>query len=524
MKTRYQNPIIPGFRSDPSICRAGEDFFLVNTSFEFFPGLPLFHSRDLAHWRQIGHVLDRKSQLDMTNVWVPSGGIYGSTIRHHQGRFYVVTSVLTTGPARHCIVTTEDPFAGWSEPIWIDLANDPKRMLEHAIDPSLFIDDDGRFYVTLSFHDGPDVYLIQSEIDPRSGALLSPPRELWRGTGMLGTEGPRTYKIGGRYYLMAAEGGTEYGHTEVLARGDSPWGPWESCPHNPILTNRSTGLSIQGVGHADLVDGPDGSWWIVFHGFRPLGYHGAHNLGRETCLASVHWDADGWPQLANGGRITPVMEAEFFRPLVAWTAEPVRDDFNTLTLRDCWNFIRNPIEGTWSLSERPGWLTLHGNANDLDSYHSPVWVGRRQCAHVCTAETLLEFSPTQDGEQAGLTIFQNYTHHSEICLCRKDGRNQVIVRRRIGSLHKIEHAVDWSEACVRLRIAADEQQYRFACATAQGEWIELGQGEIRYLSTEVGGRFTGVFFALYATGAGHQATAPAHFDWVDYREATKNLP
>lgn len=523
MHAKYHNPIIPGFRSDPSICRAGGDFFLVNTSFEYFPGLPIFHSRDLVNWRQIGHVLDRPSQLDMTDVWVPSGGIYGSTIRHHQGRFYVVTSVLTTGPTRHCIVSTGDPFAGWSEPVWIDPANDPGRFLDHSIDPSLFIDDDGRFYLSISVHDGPDVYLIQSEIDPGTGTLATPPRELWRGTGMLGTEGPHTYKINGRYYLMAAEGGTEYGHTEVLARGDSPWGPWEPCPHNPILTNRSTGLPIQGVGHADLVDAPDGSWWIVFHGFRPLGYHGAHNLGRETCLAAVHWNADAWPEVANGGRIQPEMEAGFFCPPVPWPAEPVRDDFDGPKLRDCWNFIRNPIPGTWSLAERPGWLTLRGNANNLDSYHSPVWVGRRQCAHVCAAETLLEFSPAQDGDEAGLTIYQNYTHHYEIALRREDGRNRVIVRRRIGSLQKVEHAVDWPDLRVRLRIAADTQYYRFAYATPAGDWTEAGQGEIRYLSTEVGGRFTGVYFALYATGSGRGAAVPAHFDHVDYRE-TKTLP
>ena len=521
MKSQYTNPVIPGFRSDPSICRAGDDFFLVNTSFEFFPGLPIFHSRDLVNWRQIGHVLDRPSQLDMADVRIPSGGIYGSTIRHHQGRFYVVTSVLTTGPARHCLVSTEDPFGDWSEPVWIDASGDPGRLLEQAIDPSLFIDDEGRFYLTISLHAKPVVYLIQSEIDPRTGALLAPPRELWRGTGMLGTEGPHTYKIHGWYYLMAAEGGTEYGHTEVLARGDSPWGPWEPCPHNPILTNRSTGLPIQGVGHADLVDAPDGSWWIVFHGFRPLGYHGAHTLGRETCLASVHWNKDGWPEVANGGRIKPVMEAEFFTTPTPWPPEPVRDEFDTLKLRDCWNFIRNPIEGTWSLTERPGWLTLRGNANDLDSCHSPVWVGRRQCAHVSMIETLLEFSPRLDGEEAGLSVYQNYTHHYEIALRRTDGRNQVIVRRRIGSLQKIEHTLDWKEERVRLRIAADKKNYAFACAPAQGDWSDLGQGECRYLSTEVGGLFTGVYFALYATGPGSGSTTPAHFDYVDYLEPEK---
>ena len=518
MKIQYNNPIIPGFRSDPSICRAGEDFFLVNTSFEYFPGLPIFHSRDLVNWRQIGHVLDRPSQLDMKDVWVPSGGIYGSTIRHHQGRFYVVTTVLTTGPARHCLLTTQDPFSGWSEPIWLDTANDPEHCLHHSIDPSLFIDDDGRFYLTVSLHGGANVYLIQSEIDPRNGSLLTQPRELWRGTGMLGTEGPHTYKINGKYYLMAAEGGTDYGHTEVLARGASPWGPWEACPRNPILTNRSTGLPIQGVGHADLVDAPDGSWWMVMHGFRPQGYHGAHNLGRETCLASVSWNSDGWPEVANGGRIEPVMEADFFCVPKPWPAEPVRDDFDTLQLGDCWNFIRNPIEGTWSLSERPGWLTLHGNANDLDSYHSPVWVGRRQCAHDSHFETMLEFSPQQDGEEAGITIYQNYKHHYEIALRRQNGQNQVILRRRIGSLQKVEHSVACLDSLIRLRISVDPQNYHFAYASAVGEWAQIGQGEIRYLSTEVGGRFTGVYFALYATGSGQEAISPAHFDHVEYAD------
>lgn len=274
----FSNPIIPGFYPDPSMCRVGNDYYLVTSTFEYFPGVPLFHSRDLIHWRQIGHCLTRSSQLPLEKAG-SSGGIYAPTLRYHNGKFYMVTTNVAVG---NFFVYADDPAGEWSEPVW----------LEHkGIDPSLFFDDDGKVYFTWT----TDNQIWQCEIDINTGATLTKPRPIWSGTGGRYPEAPHLYKINGTYYLLIAEGGTEYGHMVTLARADSPWGSFESCPHNPILTHRHRGANpIQGTGHADLVEAHDGSWWMVFLAFRTLAhYQNFHHLGRETFLAPVKWDEAG---------------------------------------------------------------------------------------------------------------------------------------------------------------------------------------------------------------------------------------
>ncbi len=251
----YQNPVIPGFYPDPSVCRVGEDYYLVTSTFQYFPGVPVFHSRDLVHWRQIGHCLTRASQLPLENA-SSYGGIYAPTIRYHDGVFYMITTNVNAG--KHFIVSTSDPAGEWSEPVWIDQA---------GIDPSLLFDGD-RVYFSWTMRGA----IYQAELDIGTGKLLTEPRLIWRGTGGRYPEAPHLYKIDGTYYLMVAEGGTENGHMETLARSSSPWGPFEPCPHNPILTHRNRGAhSIQGTGHADVVQAHDGSWWAVFLAFRQVG-------------------------------------------------------------------------------------------------------------------------------------------------------------------------------------------------------------------------------------------------------------
>ena len=220
---KFTNPVIPGFHPDPSVCRVGEDFFLVTSSFEYFPGVPLFHSRDLVHWRQIGHCLNRAAQLQLDEAWC-SGGIFAPTLRHHRGRFYMIT---TNFCARcHTLVQAADPAGDWSDPVLLQIG---------GIDPSLFFDDDGRCYVSATGQDG----ILQAELDPATGNLLGEPRSIWAGTGGCYPEAPHTYKINGLYYLMISEGGTEYGHMETIARSASVWGPYAPCPHNPIQIGRA---------------------------------------------------------------------------------------------------------------------------------------------------------------------------------------------------------------------------------------------------------------------------------------------
>ena len=493
---KYNNPIIPGFYPDPSICRVGEDYYLVTSSFEYFPGVPVFHSRDLVNWRQIGHCLTRESQLDLHKAR-SSGGIYAPTIRHHNGKFYMVTTNVSRWT--NFIVSTEDPGGEWSDPVTFD---------GHGIDPSLLFDDDGKVYLTSCSN-------VQNELDVETGELLTEPRSVWEGSGGRYPEGPHLYKIDGTYYLMIAEGGTEYTHMETIARSSSPWGPFTPCPHNPILTHRSLLNPIQATGHADMIQAHDGSWWMVFLAFRMVGEKQYHHLGRETFLAPVSWTEDGWPVVNGTGSVALEMAADCLPPH-PWDPEPRRDDFDSQELRLCWNFLRNPYEADWSLTDRPGWLRLNGSAVTLDDKDSPAFVGRRQQHFTCRATALLEFDSKQDGDEAGLTAIMNNSHHYEIAVTRLSGKRRIILRRRIGTLAAVVADQPLPDGPVTLHISADPDEYTFRCAAGDAEMTDLGKGETRYLSSEVAGGFTGVYLGMYAVGSGGSAGGPADFDWFEY--------
>ncbi|WP_342746144.1 glycoside hydrolase family 43 protein [Paenibacillus donghaensis] len=267
----YSNPILPGFYPDPSITRAGDDFYLVCSSFEYFPGVPIFHSRDLIHWTQIGHVLDRMSQLDIRGC-KSSGGIFAPTIRYYDGMFYMITTDV--GGRGNFYVTAADPAGPWSDPISIPYG---------GIDPSLMFDDDGRVYVTTQQGADYDSHAIQYEIDVATGEALTEPVVIWTGDGGPWTEGPHLYKINGIYYIMTASGGTAKEHREIIGRSSSPYGPFERLPH-PILTHKDTESPIQYLGHADLIEDNNGDWWAVFLGVRLVDSKYTV-LGRETFLA-----------------------------------------------------------------------------------------------------------------------------------------------------------------------------------------------------------------------------------------------
>ncbi len=495
----YTNPILPGFHPDPSICRVGDDYYLGTSSFEYFPGVPIFHSKDLVHWRQIGHCLTRPSQLPLHKAR-SSAGIYAPTLRYHDGTFYMVTTNVSSGG--HFYVYTDNPAGDWSEPVWID----PGDMLRGSIDPSLYFEGD-RVYFSCT---GPEQRVFQFEIDLKAGRPLSEPQQLILGHTGKYPEGPHLYRIGECYYLMYAEGGTEYGHMESIVRGPTPFGPFEICPHNPILTHRSLDRPIQAVGHADLLQAHDGSWWTVFLGVRPNGYPPCYHLGRETFLAPVRWTEDGWPIIGRNGTVDLDMETNLL-PIHTWNPVLSIDNFDDPALGLQWNFLRNPAPESWSLAERPGCLVLHSSEITLDDVDSPAFVGRRQECFACHAAALVDFVPQQDGAEAGLTVFMNERHHYEIAVTRIDGRRQVIVRRRIGSLSAVVASTRVDDAPLILSIDADRDTYRFAFATGDGASNVLASGETHYLSTEVAGGFTGVYLAMYAVGG------TAAFDWFEYR-------
>lgn len=306
----FRNPIIPGFYADPSICRVRDDYYLVMSSFAIFPGLPLFHSRDLVHWRQIGHALDRSTQIDLASLGV-SRGIWAPTIRYHAGVFYIVTTrvandadfTINWAKNGNFLLSATDPAGPWSEPVWLHGAT--------GIDPSLFFDGNERVYVTANrsrpdSNGFPEREIWLQELDISNMQLIGERTMLWDGgSDAQYVEAPHLYKREGWYYLLIAEGGTFNNHGVAVARSREVRGPYEACPRNPIVTHRDTPEHILAcVGHADLIETQRGEWWAVLLGTRPL--DGFSLLGRETLLAPVEW-ADGWPLIgANDGTIADV--------------------------------------------------------------------------------------------------------------------------------------------------------------------------------------------------------------------------
>ena len=507
--TSYRNPVLPGVYPDPSVVRVGEWFYLVNSSFEMFPGVPLHRSRDLVHWEPLGYVLTRDSQLPLGTAG-PSGGIFAPTIRSHAGTYYMITTNVSHGGT--FFVTAKDPAGPWSEPIWITGPG--------GIDPSLFFDDDGKVYLTSTGRE-PGIY--QAQIDVVSGKQLTPPRVVWKGTGGRYPEGPHLYKIAGRYYLMISEGGTEYGHMVTMARASSPWGPFEPCPRNPILTHRDTPLSqpIQATGHADLVEDAEGNWWVVFLGIRPQGGYYWHHLGRETFLAPVRWDAQGWPVINEGKPIALDMHVHGL-PARPTPVAPVRDDFDA-PLGTAWNFLRNPARASYSTAERRGWLTLHGTAVPLDQADgvSPTFVARRQDDLRARIAARIDFTPAGEGEEAGLVLYREPRHRFELGVRRKGGGREVFVRQTVGAFISTVTATAPApeSAPLILQIEAEPTRYTFAWGSSADHLQTIGTAETRLLSTEVTGGFIGTYAGMYALApSGGRSPPPAAFDWFDYEK------
>ena len=480
----FDNPVIGGFHPDPSICRVGADFYLVCSSFEYFPGVPIFHSRDLVHWAQIGNVLDRPDQLPLPRDAVASGGIYAPTLRFHDGRFWLITTNVSAGG--NFIVTAEDPAGPWSDPVWIDLP---------GIDPDLAWDEDGNCFCTFS---GVQMALI----DPVAGRVLEGPWPTWSGTGLQYPEAPHLYRIGDWWYLLLAEGGTERGHGVSIARARSPRGPFEPAPANPILSHRSTDLPIQSTGHADLVEAPDGTWWMVLLGTRPRGRTpGFHPLGRETFLTPVRW-ADGWPV---AGPIQPREQA----PVLWYPAAPqaARDDFDDGVLAPRWISPFGRPDESWSLTERPGWLVLRVAGPTLDEA-GHTFIGRRQEHHDCRVRALLD----PGAARAGLSARLDEAHHYDLEVA--GGTARVIVR--IGPVRQCvaERPVPAGPVVLGIDIRTGAEGNGPDTLTFSADGSPLSELDGRYLSTEVVTGFTGRVLGMYAT------RGSAAFDWFEYRPVT----
>jgi alpha-N-arabinofuranosidase len=508
----FLNPILPGFYPDPSICGVGDDYYLVLSSFEYFPGVPIFHSKDLVNWRQLGHVLTRESQLPLEKMRA-SGGIYAPTIRYHDGTFYVVTTNVDGGG--NFYVTAKDPEGPWSEPVWLD---------EEGMDPSLFFDDDGTVYYTRHEGEG-DGHIAQRVLDLEKGELRGPLRKIWGGTGGIWAEGPHLYKINSRYYLMISEGGTSYDHMVTIARSGSPWGPFEANPRNPIFTHRHLPEHpVQALGHADLVETPDG-WWLVALGIRPQPPGKRfHHMGRETFLAPVAFNSAGWPVVNHDGTVQLEMTAPNL-PEHPWPKASARESFDDKVMPHHFNYLRNPRESDYDLEARPGYLRLWGTAVTMRDQDSPTFVGRRQTHFSSVAKTQLEFEPAGENEEAGVVVRANDKHHFQAGITVRGGKRQALFRKVVkGKVAKAVAYTDVPPGPLVLSIEASPLKYEFFIQYPGGEdpAVKLGEGNTKDLSVEAigfedGMCFTGAYFGMYATGNGERSKIPADFDWFAYR-------
>ncbi|MGN7761372.1 glycoside hydrolase family 43 protein [Paenibacillus sp. 22594] len=509
----YNNPIMPGFYPDPSVCRVGEDYYLVTSTFAYFPGVPIFHSRDLVHWKQIGNVLNRPSQLNLQGAR-HSGGIFAPTLRYHEGMFYMITTNVTYGG--NFVVTATDPAGPWSEPYFIQGAV--------GIDPTIFFDDDGRTYYlgtrpnsTGVRYDGNWEVWIQ-ELNLETMELAGESYVLWRGamTDVIWPEGPHLYKKDDFYYLMIAEGGTGPNHAVTVARSQKLTEGYTGNPNNPIITHRHLGkhYPVINVGHADLVQAEDGQWYMVMLASRPYG--GSYsNLGRETFLASVIWE-DGWP-VVNEGR--GILQEQGVIGLTPVPVEPQLrcDHFDSDNLALQWMFLRNPQADLYSLTERKGYLRLKLKPQTFKDQDNLSFVCLRQQHFDYTAAAVMEFEARSIHESAGLAVIQNDLYHIRFERVLHDDRQALRVVTCINGLETNVAQAEVDAQRLYLKMAARGQELSFYYST-DGEQYHLVTEHVdtRSLSTEVAGGFVGCCIGMYCTSNGTASDNAADFDCFEY--------
>lgn len=508
MKTIATNPIMPGFYPDPSICAVGEDFYLCNSTFAYFPGLSVMHSKDLAHWEQIGNVLDRHSQLPLDGA-DHSQGLFAPTIRYFNGTFYVICTNVTHGG--NFVVTAENPEGPWSEPNYLEDAD--------GIDPSLFFDEDGKCYY-IGTHPNPDGvkyngdwYIYISEVDTENWKLVGEKQNVWNGAlkGCIWPEGPHIYRENGYYYIMHAEGGTGPEHSVMICRSKSIWGPYEGNPKNPILTHRHLGqdFPIKYVGHADIIKTVNGEWYMTMLAVRPLERY--TTMGRETFLAKFVWEED-WPVVNPGvGMLTEKVEinlpewdplldsASYTNRAKRKTTIPGTDknyDFTKmLELGDEFLFLRNYPSDMYKLNATG--LRLKAQAIDIKAVDSPSFISIRQQHHRFESEAVVELAGLKSEASAGLVLMQNNLYNLRVVA--QDGKCKMILctdgkDEEIGSAMLSDIGND-NEVSLSIKVDG------LVTKGYAGSKL-LGEAGVSALSTEVAGGFVGCCIGMYASGNG----------------------
>jgi xylan 1,4-beta-xylosidase len=521
------NPVLAGFYPDPSICRAGNDYYLVNSTFVYYPGLPIFKSNDLVNWEQIGFAMDRPEQLNLDGDPVANGGLYAPTIRFYKGTFYITCT--NVGKGGNFIITTKNPKSGWSNPVFLPAVK--------GIDPSMFFDDNGKAYIVYNSpapdnkpqYEGHctirlyevDLATLQTKGEEKilvNGGTDITQKPVW-------IEGPHIFKKDGFYYLMCAEGGTEFNHSEVIFRSKKVDGPYEPYKDNPILTQRTLDpgrkKAVTSTGHADLVNASDGNWYAVFLGCRP--YEGNHyNTGRETFMAKVEWK-DGWPIILKKNEPVPAKISfsgvKAKEPLPYSTDFHFKDNFKTTTLSNRYQFLRTVRDPWYHINSVTGLLTIQLKPVTVQDKANPAFIGYRQSHQRGYAATALSFTPAGENEKAGLLVFQNETHW--YYLCQSVVNNQPVVelykspgtadgKPQLLESYKIQTS---NQLPLQLKIQSNGDDYSFYFAEkGSNNWRLVKDGvDAKFLSTQTAGGFVGCMYAMYATSNGAPTSNKAVF-------------
>ena len=534
---KLKNPIIPGYYPDPSICRVGDDYYLACSSFELYPGIPLFHSRDLVHWEQICNVMTEENDFHMEKSY-GANGVMAPTIRYNNGLFYIINANFAD--KGNFIVTAKNPAGPWSKPHYLDDVP--------GIDASIFFDNDGQCYVIGTgnvWDNGTGVKergIWLAKYDIENFHMAGEPYTIWNSAlrGASSPEAPHLYHIGEYYYLVIAEGGTEHYHSVTVARSRELFSFYEGNPANPVLTHRHMGFRapIINVGHADLIDLPDGSWYAVFLASRLI--EGvSKNLGRETFICPVIWERD-WPVFTpETGKVEWEYEAPASLPETVYPKEASRDEFDTPLLPLYWTFWGRPYEKYYESGD--GKLSIRcipqrmneelqpvrfGSPRDCSAY--AAFIARRQRQLRATATTCMHFLPSGT-EEAGLAVVQAFNHQLRMCRCVSEGKQLLRVLQITAdfksypylpgfeseTIEKVLAEIPWDGEEIVLRIAMDQEDFRILCGSSEDDLQELCEFDGRIINPEKVGCMTGTMIGMYATANGADSDNKAVFSYFE---------
>lgn len=520
------NPVLKGFNPDPSILRVGDDYYIATSTFEWFPGVQIYHSKDLINWKLIARPLNRVSQLDMKGANA-SEGVWAPCLSYENGVFYLIYTNLRlwtyAGPRDldNYLVTTTDITGDWSEPIYLNSS---------GFDPSLFHDEDGRKWLVNQLWDhriGKNKFagILLQEYSPEEKRMVGSITNIFMGTDLGLVEAPHIYKRNGYYYLMTAEGGTTFKHAVTLARSRTLEGPYELHPKNPILTSwTDANLELQRAGHGSLVETQDGQWYMAHLCGRPLPNRGRCILGRETALQKMVWCDDDWLYLEGEGNHPRVTVPAPNLKEVKWEDEPERDDFDDSELNIHFQTLRMPLGNEfYSLTDRPGHLRLRGSGSLGSRFHQS-FIARRQQAFCYTATTVVEFEPDTFQQMAGLTAYYdlNNFYYLNVTWHEVKGKILDIVKKDAGIFDeplKDKVSIEGWER-VYLRVDVDYHMLQYSYSKDGNDWIKIGTSfDASVLSDEytVPNRFTGAFVGICCQDLSGQRRA-GDFDFFEYRE------